>query len=742
MANETRTPTDNLGASDRLGAIEPACRGTDGIAGQPTAPKERIDRRRFLGGAVLAGLTALAISRRHGIARTIAPAGGLERVGIPPFPKTPDGLTLFTINEFDTAADALPVSLSVPSQDWLRAWFKWGNAPDWSKMTGDVARAHQAGALFGGGTTCSALYPHENGITKAQFMDMATRDPYGRLHKVSNAYYHGAIENPAYRRYVLKWATLQIEAGVDTLFMDEVCGAYSSHEGYDPYGLAAFRRYLLRRFVESGHWRVDDPRWKSQFQVDCDDPRECPDHSIRTFDYAAYLRKNHWANHPDQPANPLAGIWGRDNWAVSGETYCVFRNNAVWRYWTSQLRAYAAKRQRRVWIAANGLNRWVDYQIAGGGTLWNFPLQADGKLKCAAATISHMAAWRQLYTESRGLLHGKDVPVVVFNDWGDGMPWMDKLTNADRAAWLGAYAPEIFACGLFFAYPVHGPFGCNAATDGTLGVIQRQARFVQSVSPLLRRVTWQDPSAASYDGKAVVTLQAQPAAGRVIAHLVNQDYAGMTPIQQTGKGLRMALAVRPKAVRIHNADTGEVTTAQWSYDPHDTLPGRRTSGLLKVAVPSLLTWNVLRIDLPHWAPLPGASVVTIPCALLWQRPSSNLFHITGSAPPLSMNGFVQGRLHADLRNNPTFIVRFRQAGRFEMHVNSVAGAGAHLLIKVDGKLALAQHLVNTVGGKNHPTANDIDQTFSVSVPAGLHRISVNNDGADWFTVDWYKFVGL
>ncbi|MCL5770438.1 MAG: twin-arginine translocation signal domain-containing protein, partial [Planctomycetes bacterium] len=209
MASETRKPTDSFGALDCLDAIEPVCRGTDRIASRSTAPTETIDRRRFLGGAALAGLAAIAISRLHGIARTRAPDAGLERVGIPPFPKTPDGLTLFTINEFDTAADALTVSLSVPSQNWLRAWFKWGDAPDWSKMTGDVARAHQVGALFGGGTTCSALYPHENGITNAQFMDMATRDPYGRLYKISNAYYHGAIENPAYRRYVLKWATLQ-----------------------------------------------------------------------------------------------------------------------------------------------------------------------------------------------------------------------------------------------------------------------------------------------------------------------------------------------------------------------------------------------------------------------------------------------------------------------------------------------------------------------------------------------------
>ncbi len=558
---------------------------------EETIESRTVTRRRML---LQVAALAILIARRTAVVGKTAGRSGVTAV---PLPATPQDLTLFTVNEFGSTADASRLSMAVPSQSWERAWFKWGNAPDWRVMAGDVQKAHQVGALFGGGTTCSALYPHENGITTAQFMDMATRDPHGKLFLVSNSYYHGSVVCPAYRRYVLKWAKLQIDAGVDTLFMDEVNGAYCDLEGYDSYGLAAFRRYLIRRFVRHDHWAIQDPRWKSQFGIDLADPRECPDHTIRTFDYAAYLRKNHWADQPGQLSNPLADIWGTaGDWglqAITGDTYCAWRNNSVWHYWVTHIRAYAAKQHRRVWIAANGLNRWVDYQI-GGGVKMNFPRGFNGQLDC---TSSYLADWRSYFTRSKVLLNGKEVPIMVFHDWDVGMPWMDKLTDAERVAWLQAYAPEVFAAGLFFAYPVLGPFGCNAATNGTLEVIQKQARFVKMVSPLLRGVVWQDPRAATYTGNAEITIQGQPSEHRLIAHLINRKYMAMTPVNQTGQILRIASATRPKAIRIHNADTGTVTTAKWSYDPHARLNGHRTAGVLRITVPSLLTWNIVEISL-------------------------------------------------------------------------------------------------------------------------------------------------
>lgn len=674
-------------------------------------------------------------------------------------PTSPNDLSLFTINELEGAPDALPLSASVPSQDWVRAWFKWGNAPDLKGLGYMIRLAHQHGALFGGGVTCSALYPHENGITNAQFMDMATRDPDGHLYLVDNSIYHGSLENPAYRRYVLKWAEQQIDAGVDTLFMDEVNGAYSSHEGFDKYGLAAFRRYLIHRFVQHDRWSITDPRWVSRFHIDFQNATECPNHTIRTFNYAAYLRINHWEDKPDDDANPLAPIWGSPG-DITADTYSADRNNRVWRYWVTHLRAYAAHLHRRVWIAANGLNRWVDYQM--GGCSGNFPLSPDGQLSCTGSNLAH---WRAAYERSQELMDGKNVPIMVFHDWGVGMPWMN-LTPAERVAWLDAYAPEVFASGLFFAYPVHGPYNCDASTNGTLSTIQKQSRFVESVAPLLHQVVWQDPNAARYTGKAEITLEGQPQNRRLVIHLINRDYEGLTPLMQTDQRLRVALAVRPESVFIHNADTGTVTRAAWSYDAYQRLPDRLTYGVFSVIIPSLKTWDIVEVILPRWVAIPAPTEITIPCAQVWARPAQSVFPITvtryqpllgvnrwpawlwprGFVPTrfqqlFGLNGIIQGRLHPELRNNPTFIVRFRRPGRFEVHVNSVAIMGASLIIRVDDKQMLATPISDR-DGKNDRNAEDINKTYSIPVTKGLHYISIDNNGADWLTVDWYRFIGI
>ncbi len=651
-------------------------------------------------------------------------------------PAKPDDITLFTINEFDNDPTALQLSTEVPSQDWVRAWFKWANAPDLKGLGYMVKLAHQHGALFGGGVTCSALYPHENGITTAQFMDMTTRDPYGHLYKVANSWYHGSLENPAYRRYVLKWAEQQIDAGVDTLFMDEVNGAYSTHEGFDPYGLAAFRAYLIRRYVQGQHWSIADPRWTSQFHIDFDDAAECPDHTMSTFDYAAYLTKNGWADHPSQGANPLAPIWGEPN-AIIGNSYSANRNNKVWHYWVTHIRAYAKAHHRRVWIAANGLNRWVDYQIIG--CPWNMPFDAGNHFLC---TGSNLPYWRAATIQSRKLMGGRNVPIMTFHDWGVGMPWMN-LTSAERVAWLNAYAPEVFAAGLFFAYPVHGPFGCDAAANGTLATIQKQARFVLSIAPLLHHVEWQDQAASRYSGTAETVIEGQPAQRRLIIHLINRDYNGLNPVPQTDQRLQVALAVRPKSVTIHNADTGRTISARWSYSPSHPLKNHRNGGTLTINIPSLVTWDVVQINVPVWRRLPYPTVVTLSCVLLWQRPEHNLFHVSPQNEDnlYGLNGIIQGKLHPDLRNNPTFIANYRKAGRFEVHVNSVATLGARLIIRVDGKPALIVPIADR-DGKNDGNAEEINTTYSVPISPGHHRISVDNDGGDWLTVDWYRFIGL
>ena len=100
--------------------------------------------------------------------------------------------------------------------------------------------------------------------------------------------------------------------------------------------------------------------------------------------------------------------------------------------------------------------------------------------------------------------------------------------------------------------------------------------------------------------------------------------------------------------------------------------------------------------------------------------------------------FLQGHLHPELRNSPTFLVDFPNPTKFGVHIRTVASQGARLSISVDGTPVLVVDLVDH-GGKNAPASKSYDKTFECRIPAGKHRLSVDNAGADWALVDWYKF---
>ena len=91
------------------------------------------------------------------------------------------------------------------------------------------------------------------------------------------------------------------------------------------------------------------------------------------------------------------------------------------------------------------------------------------------------------------------MPVVLFHDWGFGdppFPWL-AVPPSERETWMRVRGAEIYAAGGFFAFPVLGPFGCDAAKDGTLGEIARQTAFYQAHRDLYLR--------ARYIGSEAVT---------------------------------------------------------------------------------------------------------------------------------------------------------------------------------------------------------------------------------------------
>ena len=121
-------------------------------------------------------------------------------------------------------------------------------------------------------------------------------------------------------------------------------------------------------------------------------------------------------------------------------------------------------------------------------------------------------------------------------------------------------------------------------------------------------------------------------------------------------------------------------------------------------------------------------------------------------PPEGLNGIVWGtQYHADLRQPPTFVLDFPQAGRFMAHVIEVVGRGSNpIRITVDGETALEEDLLCEQGrgekcevrqpGPDGNLAVTYNRELAVDVTPGQHEVRLENLGRDRMTVQ-YRLEG-
>ncbi len=110
--------------------------------------------------------------------------------------------------------------------------------------------------------------------------------------------------------------------------------------------------------------------------------------------------------------------------------------------------------------------------------------------------------------------------------------------------------------------------------------------------------------------------------------------------------------------------------------------------------------------------------------------------------------YLYGLKKPELRQPPTFEVEYRDAGQFAVHVGQVSDSGC-LRIYLDEKLALEKSLPlgngkgeweRSVWQKEHKLfQGSYHKTWSIPVPAGKHKIRVENAGSDWIQITYYKF---
>jgi len=678
---------------------------------------------------------------------------------------------VFTINESIHGDYGIELARKVGSDVLIRGWFKWHNARDYAKAAHLVPQAHALGALWGGGITCSALYHGENKLTEAQVLDMATRGPDGKLVDAWGEAdtRHGTLSSPAYLDYLLSWCKLQIDAGADYLFMDEHTAALQANEGFDDHSIRDFRAFLIRRHGAK-------PGWHKAFGIDPADRTVCPDGTLASFHYRAWLRSRGLVAKPHAAGNPLAREWH----AARRE-----RDDRAWKWLTDAIRAYAASKGRRVLISANGLARYVDLQVLGVWGRWRVK---DGAVDLSESQLQEWAS-----TVAAGwALAGKRVPVVLFHDWGfGGFPWT-RVSPADRKLWMRVRGAEIYAAGGFFAFPVHGPFGQDSRRDGTLREIARQTAFYQRNKALYlnARVVGFEPL-ATREPLLSMALWRRDDPPALLLHVVNRQARDGQPVRRSRITVTLPTNQLPKAVRVVSPDwpeagleragRGDSRVAQppsaVSRDgprrgprggapppgaaprphtqpraavPHDhpqpegekAGEARLDGGRLVVTIPDLDAYAVAILD---YDKLPAVSLAArrIVPSRRWARPDRSEFVVRPDgtvADAWLLNGYLQGKLHTHLRNPPTFLVNMPKGGTLRVHVRAVATLGARLECLIDGRLLKALDLPDR-DGKNDGSAREYDATYSFPIPPGRHRVAVRNVGGDWATIAWYAFGG-
>jgi cellulase (glycosyl hydrolase family 5)/uncharacterized protein DUF5060 len=135
-------------------------------------------------------------------------------------------------------------------------------------------------------------------------------------------------------------------------------------------------------------------------------------------------------------------------------------------------------------------------------------------------------------------------------------------------------------------------------------------------------------------------------------------------------------------------------------------------------------------------PLPRADLVLEGGPVSWSvteynRPRTVQVSRSGAKGQLPLAGILHGtKNHPDKHNPVTFEVDLPWAVRLEVEVGDVSGyGGAALKIMLDGKTALEKEFADTDSGTR--TLQQYAGVYGVDVPAGKHRVVVENTGQDW-----------
>ncbi len=165
-------------------------------------------------------------------------------------------------------------------------------------------------------------------------------------------------------------------------------------------------------------------------------------------------------------------------------------------------------------------------------------------------------------------------------------------------------------------------------------------------------------------------------------------------------------------------------------------------------------WTMLETSPPEFVDAtrpPGTRDVVISPLSRWGKPEHAEFVVR---PDGTINEdrlpqqLLHGQSHRDIKNPPTFVVNYPQPGKFIARVGRVSASGL-LKVWVDDDLKIERELPCGEGlGKQSVYRpqwklweTTYDEDIAVEIPAGRHRIRVENFGRDWVTSSSYRFTG-
>ncbi|MGO8705121.1 MAG: hypothetical protein ACLQVA_15015 [Candidatus Brocadiia bacterium] len=128
-----------------------------------------------------------------------------------------------------------------------------------------------------------------------------------------------------------------------------------------------------------------------------------------------------------------------------------------------------------------------------------------------------------------------------------------------------------------------------------------------------------------------------------------------------------------------------------------------------------------------WSPAPFNQPVAVTVdrlgGLSSDRPLAHIMH--------SLKG------HKELYNPATFDLDAPAAATFGVLIEGVSGwGGGGLEISLDGQAVLKRDFPNTNKGDDHATLMQYNKAYRIALPAGRHKVKVEDTGHDWITVGY------